>query len=400
MGLVLVMVGLPARGKTYIARKLARYLSWLGYDTRVFNVGNYRRARLGAQQDAQFFDPGNAEGQRVRLELAVAALDDVLVWLKGERVAIYDATNSTKQRRNMVRTRLEADGHEVMFVESVCEDPKIIEANVRETKLSSPDYAGIAADDAVRDFLARIAHYERAYQPVDESDGSYLKLIDVGRKVVSHKIQGWLAGRIVFFLMNLHTIPRPIWLCRHGESEMNALGRIGGDSALSPRGREFSKNLGVWLDTYARGEDGVSVWTSTLNRTVETAAALSVKSRPNKALDEIAAGLYDGLTYDEIAARYPDESDARKHDKYTYRYPRGESYADVIQRLDPVIIELERQRQPVLVVAHQAVIRALIAYFLDHRPEECTRLEVPLHTVIELTPKAYGCAERRIWLGP
>ena len=33
--------------------------------------------------------------------------------------------------------------------------------------------------------------------------------------------------------------------------------------------------------------------------------------------------------------------------------------------MEPVIIELERQRQPVLVVAHQAILRALLAYFTD-----------------------------------
>ena len=48
--LAFVMVGLPARGKTFIARKIARYLSWLGHRTRVFNVGSYRRARLGSHQ--------------------------------------------------------------------------------------------------------------------------------------------------------------------------------------------------------------------------------------------------------------------------------------------------------------------------------------------------------------
>ena len=31
---VMVMVGLPARGKTYIAKKLTRYLNWIGIDTR------------------------------------------------------------------------------------------------------------------------------------------------------------------------------------------------------------------------------------------------------------------------------------------------------------------------------------------------------------------------------
>ena len=43
--IVLAMVGLPARGKTYIARKIARLLNWLGVPTRVFNVGEYRRTR-------------------------------------------------------------------------------------------------------------------------------------------------------------------------------------------------------------------------------------------------------------------------------------------------------------------------------------------------------------------
>ena len=40
---VICMVGLPARGKTYIAKKLARYLNWIGITTKVFNVGEYRR---------------------------------------------------------------------------------------------------------------------------------------------------------------------------------------------------------------------------------------------------------------------------------------------------------------------------------------------------------------------
>ena len=35
------------------------------------------------------------------------------------------------------------------------------------------------------------------------------------------------------------------------------------------------------------------------------------------------------------------------------RYPAGESYLDVIQRLEPVIIEMERERECVCVVGHQ-----------------------------------------------
>ena len=47
------------------------------------------------------------------------------------------------------------------------------------------------------------------------------------------------------------------------------------------------------------------------------------------------------------------------------RYPSGESYRDVIARLDTVVTELERGRDCVLVVAHQAILRALYGYFTD-----------------------------------
>ena len=69
--LAIVMVGLPARGKTYTAKKLARYLLWLGYNAQVFNVGNYRRSRLGAHQTHEFFDPHNEAGVNARRELAM-----------------------------------------------------------------------------------------------------------------------------------------------------------------------------------------------------------------------------------------------------------------------------------------------------------------------------------------
>lgn len=41
--LILVMVGLPARGKSYIVKMLIRYLTWTGIHAKVFNVGEFRR---------------------------------------------------------------------------------------------------------------------------------------------------------------------------------------------------------------------------------------------------------------------------------------------------------------------------------------------------------------------
>jgi 6-phosphofructo-2-kinase/fructose-2,6-biphosphatase 2 len=63
---VIAMVGLPARGKTYIAKKLTRYLNWIGINTRVFNVGEYRRLATKAYRNHDFFRPDNKDALIIR----------------------------------------------------------------------------------------------------------------------------------------------------------------------------------------------------------------------------------------------------------------------------------------------------------------------------------------------
>jgi broad specificity phosphatase PhoE len=99
-----------------------------------------------------------------------------------------------------------------------------------------------------------------------------------------------------------------------------------------------------------------------------------------------------------VAEEMPEEYLARKNNKLHYRYPRGESYQDVIHRLEPVITELMRSDQPTLIVAHQAILRVLYAYLTNKSPYECPTLNIPLHVVIQVTPKAYKCEE--VWHRP
>ncbi|KAF2070603.1 hypothetical protein CYY_008079 [Polysphondylium violaceum] len=398
--IVLVMVGLPARGKTYVARKICRMLNWMLVPAKVFNVGEYRRLRIGAGQPHDFFDPYNPEGIKARLHMAVAALDDMISWLhNGGRVGIYDATNSTNERRQLVEKRCQREKMNVIFVESICNDLDVVEANIKETKLLSPDYQGVDSNKAVQDFRERIAHYMKVYETVEGETTRYIKLYDVGKKIEVNNITGYIPSRVVFFLMNLHIHPRPIWLTRHGESEFNAQERIGGDSDLTERGDTYAHQLAVWISEWASkvradGYDGeVVVWTSSLKRAIRTAQYISQPKVVMRALDEIDAGICDGMTYQEIQEKMPDERAARESDKLQYRYPRGESYEDVIQRLEPLLLELERTKLPVLIVSHQATLRCLYSYLHGKVKEECPFLNIPLHTLIQLTPKAYGCEE-------
>ncbi|KAJ2872971.1 Fructose-2,6-bisphosphatase [Coemansia aciculifera] len=415
--IVVVMVGLPARGKTYISYKVSRYLAWLGVNCRVFNVGEYRRKLVGAQLDHSFFDPSNEVATDQRLHCAVLALQDMFKWFEAMHngVAIYDATNSTRSRRKMIVDECQKHNVEVMFCESWCEDNDLVDMNIREVKRTSPDYKGVQDIKRVMDdFRRRIDHYSEVYEPVggdgtrplakgqyplppvkptleeyDERQVSYLRKINVGSKMVINRITSYLESRIVYFLMNIHIATRSVFFSRHGESMYNLDQRLGGDPCLSPNGRKYAEALPSLISKLL-GDEPLTIWTSTLKRTSETAAGLPYKKMQWKALDELDAGLCDGLTYEDVEEQYPEEYAMRDENKFEFRYRGGESYRDVVLRLEPVIMELERQ-QNIMIISHQAVLRCIYAYFLDIGPEELPYLKIPLHTVMKLTWTAYGC---------
>jgi 6-phosphofructo-2-kinase len=489
--LVIVMVGLPARGKSYVTKKLARYLNWLQHDTRIFNVGNRRRLAAGAiegtagrqpapqgtgllspktymslnsvsdtgvkshkrsvsvdidgiDQSAAFFDPKNTAAAQLREKVALETLDELLnyVLYDGGSVGILDATNSTLSRRKAVLDRIrQVAGNEigVVFLESVCNDQKLLEANMR-LKLQGPDYKETDPVKALADFKLRVKMYESTYETLGEYEErlgmQYIKMIDVGRKVVSHQIRGFLAAQTVYFLLNFHLSPRQIWITRHGESMDNIAGKIGGDASLSRKGKKYAKVLANFVEFQRRlfherelqkhstchlppqagdstppnpayssssneDEEGrpleknFCVWTSMLKRSVETAECFDEEVydlKEMRMLNELNAGIAEGLTYEEIESQMPKEFEQRKLDKLRYRYPGagGESYLDVINRLRPIIVEVERMKDHVLLVAHRVVARVLLAYFLGLKREYVAKLDVPIGMLFKLEPRPYG----------
>ena len=534
--LVIVMVGLPARGKSYITKKIARYLNWLQHDTKIFNVGERRRTAAGGQssnpgdigpstverhiptdkvenneksghsvsssmkvlvngqsphstpsfslsppaldmtddksnginhekvsdgrserdrsvesqpmpmspnsvehmeQTASFFDPSNSKAANIRDELAMATLDELLDYIldQGGSVGIFDATNSTLERRKLVMEKVrKRAGPElgVLFLESLCIDENLLESNMR-LKLSGPDYKNQDPVTALDDFKKRVALYEQKYVPLgdyeERNNMPYIQMIDVGRKVVSHQIRGFLSAQTVYYLLNFNLAPRQIWITRHGESIDNVNGKIGGDSDLSNGGQAYARALTgfvrhereIWelhqrnkaLSTHFPPQPGDTtppnpeynhgtavndqaaknfcVWTSMLKRSIQTAQYFDEEDfdiKQMKMLDELNAGVMEGLTYEEIRSRYNEEYELRKKDKLHYRYPGagGEGYLDIINRLRAVIVEVERTTDHVLLVGHRSVARVLLAYFKGLKRDDVADLDVPLGTLYMLEP--------------
>ena len=79
----------------------------------------------------------------------------------------------------------------------------------------------------------------------------------------------------------------------------------------------------------------------------------------------------------------------------------GESYFDLISRLDPLVHELESYRERVLIVTHQAVLRLLYSYLMGKPRYTAPKLEIPLHTVMKITYDGWNDPRiERFFLGP
>lgn len=392
-----IMVGLPARGKSLIAQKIVRYLSWLSIKSKSFNVGSYRRKVMSNEKiSADFFDIHNEEGLQLRQKAAEEAILDMMRWFEYENgvVSILDGTNHIRSKREYISNLCHSNGIKPIFLESYCDDKELIEQNIMDIQLSSPDYVLEDISFVEKDIHRRLKFYEESYETLDlehDLDLSYIKLVNANSNIILNRIESYLESRIVYYVMNLHIKPRCIFLSRHGESEYNLTGRIGGDANLSERGWRYAKKLPeLVLNSLGEGKQhtDLTVWTSTLVRTQQTASFLPYKKLQWKALDELDAGECDGMTYEEIEKTFPEDFKARDENKYEYRYRGGESYRDIVIRLEPIIMELERQDN-ILIITHQAVLRCLYAYFMNVPQEESPWMSIPLHTLIRLEPRAY-----------
>jgi len=174
---------------------------------------------------------------------------------------------------------------------------------------------------------------------------------------------------------------RTIYVTRHGESKNNLYGKVGGDAGLSPRGEQYASTLACFINSLP--EPCRKVLTSSLCRTHQTAEFINAPKEVRSELDEINAGEHDSMTYEEIAEKFPVEFALRDKDKLNYRYPKGESYMDVVKRLKPIFEELETEDN-ILIISHQATIRCLLTILLRSSMAELPYLKIPLHTVIKV----------------
>ena len=169
-----------------------------------------------------------------------------------------------------------------------------------------------------------------------------------------------------------------IYLIRHGEITQSHPRRFVGrqDLSLTDRGRKQISRLADILAIRSIGK----IMCSPLARCVESAGILC--SRLGGALElvpdfcEISLGDWEGMSVDEVRARFPGCYEARGVDLVGYRPSRGESFQDLLCRAWPTFETVVRAADDgVAIVAHAGVNRVLLCHIFGMPLENLFRLE-------------------------
>jgi broad specificity phosphatase PhoE len=372
-------------------------------------------------KDSRFHARKSHETDSGRVAIVLAPRMSALAALDNEQAkemwsSTWSCTNALD--RSWIRRSLSESQKDckLMFVEIELTDPELLRMHADAT------------GPAERQKLEKLREwFECSYTPLGrsasyEKDISFMRYRNF-RDMETHAMHGYLRMRVAQFLSVLRPWKHTVYLSRHGESTYNVEKKLGGDPPRSAAGAADAKRRGSYAgpclpaNPHTGNKVAARLWTSSLQRTELTAAYIphpevavseletrtegpdaaaledaevweQMRVRVYRNLDEIYAGMYDGMTEEEIAVADARFGADRKVDKLATRYPHGESYLDLITRLEPIIHELHSYEEPLLIVSHQATLRVLRAYLLRDRsmPRDlCPSVDIPQHTVMKIT---------------
>lgn len=377
--LYIVLMGLPARGKSTLAIRLRDYFLKETISTRIFNNGNLRRRYLPQLEtsSSEFYSPQNVTAMALRQKFALMNMNQAKNYLKGSgTIAILDATNAGRERRALIEKTL--NDHDLLFIECVNDDDDILKMSIRE-KIRLPEFAHLKGK-AEKEFLKRINYYRMIYTPL-KAERNYIRIDTLQNMIIGEKHSDVIPyyERLRDYLVTDEV--KNLFLIRHTETEYNIENRIGGDPPLTNKGRRQALALGRFF----KKKKIAYIFTSNRQRTIHTAKIIGsmqddCRIIPLREFDEIDAGICERMTYEDIETKLPQVFKKRGADKYNYVYPDGESYATMKPRIMEGIKKaffLNRHAANIMIVGHQAVNRMILSHFLYRREDDVPYIYIP-----------------------
>ncbi|KAG5476336.1 hypothetical protein LSCM1_04038 [Leishmania martiniquensis] len=420
--LIVIMVGLPGRGKTYVAEQIRRYFQWNGLTSRIFSHQVCRRRveramteRAVSNAGTEASSPAAVADLESRIAKELAHDLTAYVW-KTSGVAILNGTQTTHARRQLllraIRDTRRINMTRVVFVEVVNNNKESIHRNILRSKEMFPN----APEDFVDRYYALMRQHEAVYRtlnPLVDCNMSYIRIEDT-QTYSLNMISGWMPSRLAFMLHNLSHTPMNLYLTRAGEYVDLLNERIGGNSRLTTRGRAYSRALFRYFQQEIPSTMALTVMTSCAKRCTQTVhyfAEESIKHWPTSSpalgpadgnppfrcrvlyfptLDDINHGDCEGQLLSDVLRTMPNTLQSMKADPYYTAWPNGECIHQVFNaRLEPQIHDIQASTTPVLVASHLHLLQGLYSYFVTDgdnivAPQNAFKIEIPFEHVIKI----------------
>lgn len=156
-----------------------------------------------------------------------------------------------------------------------------------------------------------------------------------------------------------------IYVTRHGETDWNVEGRMQGskNSNLTELGKSDAIKLGYSL----KNTNIDYIYTSPLTRAYDTAMLIKgnrdIPLEIYEDLKEMNFGIWEGMHSNDVIKEYKEEYYRFWNEPHLYKPNGGETFDELIKRVDNVLIDLASQKkgETILIVTHTIVIKAIYA---------------------------------------
>lgn len=388
--LCIAMVGLPARGKSTHAKKIYENLSKEDLNVKVFNNGDIRRKRIKENtSSSEFYNPNNHETAAIREEIALINIRNARKFLNSDGdIAIIDAANVSKHRREMILNEL--DDHNILFIECINEQEDFLDICI-DIKTELLEFDHLPKAEAHQNFLKRIEYYKSRYEPVQDAT-NYIVIDSLNNQIIREKEDGIPYYHLIRDILVSDWIHN-LFLVRHGQTYYNLENRVGGDSELTHRGMQQAKDLAA----HFKSMNVHYVFTSTKKRTQAIANEIkkqipSIEIVPFEEFDEIDTGDCDSITYDELRLNFPNLYEARSKDKYNFKYPNGESYHTMRERVQfglKKALFLSSGAKNIIIIGHRGVNRIILSLFEFRNVHDVPYIYIPQDKYFRITATHY-----------
>lgn len=393
----IVLVGLPGRGKTNLSISLCRYLRWLGVRTQLFHLSDYRRKRSHHFIE---FQSHNQDAVNRMKEITDEAIADIVSYFKKDdgQIAIYDAINGSTKERESLAEYMKEKNIKCLFIESLVDDDDLLSDNIKDA-INSPDYSDWGRAEALIDFRKKITHSERKYETFGESQLSYIKSFNFGQRIIINELKhDFLMTKIIFYILNTKIKSHSIYFARCSLNTIN----FKEDPPITEAAQTFIKKIyNTLCSDYESGNlpKDLIVWTSTRLRTQQSAqifkdTGLIVRHRPE--LTQLNPGSAEGLEDSELQSKFPEDYERHHLDPYHHRYPRAESYHDLALKIEPLILEMEKLNNDVLIIADETITRIFYGYLMASNAQDIPFMRFPKNEIVKISYHAYGNTAKRL----